>query len=129
MSKVSISTPEDHWSFLQILAKLFVRMFYNVAYSNVLAIGDVFEREGKGLDWIVYRIAYIPGGDDEASWRSDKEDGEIFIGWVGASGWSIGLKRGMLARWLVDAMEGGADEWVKKTPAVSRLNGSEKKVV
>jgi hypothetical protein len=54
-------------------------MFYDGAYSDVLAIGDVFEREGKDLDWVVHRIACIPGGDDEASWRDNSEEGEIFM--------------------------------------------------
>lgn len=128
MGTVSISQPDDRWSLLQILAVSTVRLVYNVAYRNVLAIGDVFEREAKGLDWIVYRIAFIPGGDDEASWRTDRDDGETFVGWAGAKGWSIQQKRAALARWLVDAAEGGANEWVGKMPAVSRLAGSEKKV-
>jgi hypothetical protein len=56
-----------------------VQMFYDGAYSDVLAIGDVFEREGKDLDWGVHRIACIPAGDDEASWRDNREEGEIFM--------------------------------------------------
>ncbi|KAF2092923.1 hypothetical protein NA57DRAFT_62025 [Rhizodiscina lignyota] len=128
MSTGSVSRPEDHWSFMVTVLKLVVRIFYNVAYSNVLAIADVFEREAASLDWTVYRIAYIPGGDDEASWQSDRNDGKTFVGWIGAPGWSIQQKRGALARWLVDAAEGGADEWIRKMPAVSRLAGSEKKV-
>lgn len=44
-------------------------------------------------------------------------------------GWGIGLKRGAPGRWLVDVVEGGADEWARKMPAVSRLEDIENKVL
>lgn len=124
MGTLSIVRSEDRWSFLHILIVLFVRFFHSNAYRNILNIAEVFEKEAHGLDWTVYRIAAIPGESDEASWQRDREDGQTFVGWVGEKGWSISQKRGALARWLVDAAEGGAAEWVGKMPAVSQLAGS-----
>jgi hypothetical protein len=124
MGTISISQPEDSWSIVGSLLRLIVRTFYNLAYSNNLAVAKVFQEEAKDLDWTVYRIAAIPGGHDEASWKSDREDGKTFVGWVGAKGWTHQQKRGQLARWLADAAEGGASDWVQKMPAVCRMAGS-----
>lgn len=126
MGTISISNPQDHWSFMHIVVKLLVRTFYGIAYKNVVAIGDTFERDGTGLDWIVYRIAHIPGGHDKESWWTDRDDGKTFVGWIAESGWSIQQRRGALARWLVDASQGAADEWLGKMPAVCRLANSSK---
>lgn len=128
MGTISIVQPEDQWSLRRTLAKLAVRTFVNIAYSNILAIASVFEQDANDLDWTVYRIGHIPGGKDESSWRTDRDDGKTFVGWVGATGWSGSQRRGALARWLVAAAEGGANEWVRKMPAVSRLAGSTKQV-
>lgn len=127
MGTLSIVRSEDRWSFLRFLMVLFVRLFINNIYRNILNIAEVFEKEAHGLDWTVYRIASIPGESDEASWRRDREDGQTFVGWIGEKGWSVSQKRGALARWLVDAAEGGAVEWVGKMPAVSQLAGSKGK--
>lgn len=96
--------------------------FFSTPYQSILKVGDVFAKEGagNGIDWTVFRIAGIPGGDDEESWKKDRNEGAgHFVGWVGEKGWSMNQKRGALARWLVDAIEGGADQWIGKMPAVA----------
>jgi hypothetical protein len=90
-------------------------------YRNVIAIEKVFETQATDLEWMVYRIAAIPGECDETSWRIDREDGKAFTGWVGEKGWQASQKRAALTRWLVDAAEGGAEEWIGKMPAVCKL--------
>lgn len=96
-------------------------LIFNAPYRSILNVADVFEKEGKeqGIDWTVFRIAAIPGEDDEASWRKDREGGGDFVGWVGEKGWSMSQKRGALARWLVDAAESGLPDWVARMPAVA----------
>ncbi|KAL4799366.1 hypothetical protein BDV19DRAFT_310628 [Aspergillus venezuelensis] len=120
MGTPSIPRPEDSWTFLSCFGIPLLRIFASPAYQNVRNIGVAFDHNAEGLDWTVYRISAIPGNDDEESWRIDREDGEVFVGWVGKTGWTISQKRGSLARWLVDAAEGGAEEWVGKMPAVSK---------
>ncbi|KAL4997490.1 hypothetical protein BDV10DRAFT_169393 [Aspergillus recurvatus] len=120
MGTPSISRSEDHWTLFTSVVIAGVRIFARSAYENVLAIGDAFENHADGLDWTVFRIAAIPGDHDEESWRRDRENGEVFVGWVGEEGWTTSQRRGSLARWLVDAAEGGADEWAGKMPAVSK---------
>ncbi|KAL4804011.1 hypothetical protein BDV18DRAFT_153435 [Aspergillus unguis] len=105
MGTISISQPNDHRTLFTTAMVLFVRIFANTAYQNVLNIRDAFEKHAEGLDWTVYRIAMIPGGQDEDSWWEDRDDGDSFVGWVGEAGWTNSQKRGSLARWLVDAAE------------------------
>jgi hypothetical protein len=118
MGTLSIQLPEDHWKLLAQLAVLFIWLFVTKAYRSILNIADAFEADASELDWTVYRIAGIPGGSDNPSWMKDREAGRIFEGWVGEKG-TISTPRGALARWLVDAVEGGADKWIRKMPAIS----------
>ncbi|KAH7022688.1 hypothetical protein EDB80DRAFT_695381 [Ilyonectria destructans] len=128
MGTLSIWEPQDKPSWIRWLLVLVVRMIAPTAYKNILNIAHVFETEATGLDWTVYRIARIPGGCDESSWRKDRTDGETFVGGMAHNGWCSWQKRAALTRWLVDAVEGGADEWIGRMPAVSRLAGSKSKL-
>ena len=123
MGTISISSPNDAFSLLRFLAVLFLRIFVNAVYQTVTGIARIFEEQGHDLDWTIYRIAGIPGGSDEASWRKDRDDGDAFEGWVGHEGWSFSQRRGALARWLVDAVEDGKKQWIGQIPAVSSLAG------
>ncbi|KAL4902758.1 hypothetical protein BDW74DRAFT_180457 [Aspergillus multicolor] len=120
MGTPSISRPEDHWTLITSITIPALRLFTNYAYENIRNIGDAFEHHAEGLNWTVFRIMMIPGGQDEESWRRDREDGKVFVGWVGEPNWTKSQTRGSLARWLVDAAEDGAEEWVGKMPAVSK---------
>ena len=97
---------------------------YFVAYSlyrNIIGIKKVFEEEGEVLDWTVFRIAGIPGGSDEESWKKQRE-GEVFAGGVAEEGWKTWIYRSQLARWLVEnCVEGGGGRWVGRFPAISSL--------
>lgn len=124
MSTLSYWAPEDAFSVLRWLMATLVFIVANKAWRAVRGIAQTFRDHGDGLDWTVYRIAGIPGGSDEASWRADREDGLVYEGGVAQAGWTWRQKRAALARWLVDAVEEGKTEWVGKMPAVSRLAGS-----
>ncbi|KAI0966534.1 hypothetical protein F4678DRAFT_448932 [Xylaria arbuscula] len=120
MGTPSIQRPEDSWTIIQPVIILFVRMLHNSVYRNIINVANVFERDATGLDWTVYRIGQILGGSDESNWKADREASEPFIGHVGEKGWSLPLKRGLLARWLADAAAGKADDWIGKMPAISQ---------
>ncbi|KAI9372754.1 hypothetical protein BJX61DRAFT_533711 [Aspergillus egyptiacus] len=113
MGTVSIVRPEDQWTLSRTAMVALVRTFANSAYQNILNIAKVFEHDADGLEWTIFRIGAIPGKSDEDSWRCDREDGEAFVGWVGERGWTYSQRRGALARWLVDAAEGEAEEGPK----------------
>lgn len=125
---VTFERPGDKASLLRWILVTLVWLIARSAWHNVINIGKAFEEDAKGLDWTVVRVAMIPGGSDEESWKADREDNETFVGPTGEQGWSLSQKRAALTRWLVDAVEGGAREWIGQAPAVSRLAGSKKKV-
>jgi hypothetical protein len=129
MSTLSSYQPEDQTSFLRFLAVCIVRMLAAGAYANIIGIQNVFQEEEatRDIDWTLYRIAMIPGGSDEESWRADRLDGETYVGGVAGAGWSFSQKRAALTRWLVDVAQSGAPELIRKMPAVSRFAGSKAK--
>ncbi|KAJ8104701.1 hypothetical protein ONZ43_g7724 [Nemania bipapillata] len=120
MGTLSIQRPEDSWTFFQPMVVFFVRTFCNSVYRNVINVANTFEHDAGDLDWTIYRIAQIPGESDELSWKTDREGGEPFVGWIGENGWTNSIKRAALTRWLADAVDGKADTWIRKMPAVSR---------
>ncbi|KIM94119.1 hypothetical protein OIDMADRAFT_136749 [Oidiodendron maius Zn] len=124
MGTISIRRPEDQPSALRWLAIAIFGRVYPKMLATMLEIEKVFDTKADNLEWLLFRIASIPGKSDETSWRKDREDGDTFVGWVAESGWSFSQKRAALARWLVDAVEGKADTWIGKMPAVSKLAGS-----
>jgi hypothetical protein len=130
MGTISIYRPEDSSSLIRFLVVLLVRFIVPMAWRNVIAIEKLCaedEEATRDIDWTVYRIAGIPGGCSEAEWKKDRNDGDVFVGYVGQKGWAMKQRRGALARWLVDAAEDGRSEWIGGFPAVSRLAGSKMK--
>ncbi|KAH7013839.1 hypothetical protein EDB80DRAFT_836019 [Ilyonectria destructans] len=119
MGTISISCPDDHWTFFQPMVHIFMKLFARAVYQNMLNLADAFKKEAQGLDWSLFRIAQIPGDSDEASWKADREADQVYAGPLGGKGWSTSVKRAALAKWMVDNM--GSDEWVSKMPALSRL--------
>ncbi|KAK9421387.1 putative NAD(P)-binding domain-containing protein [Seiridium unicorne] len=106
MGTITIQRPEDHWTLLRFIAVSFLRLFFGVMYQNIINLADAFDNNAKDLDWTVFRIAAIPGKSDEASWKKDRDDEDIFIGAIGEKGWMPSTNRSLLARWLADAAEG-----------------------
>lgn len=105
------------WGYMSVFARPVLR--------NLLDIQGFLEGEvGRELDWTVFRIAGLSGETGEESWRREREMGGVYVGPVGGKGWSGDTNRSVLARWLVDGVEGGKGEWVREMPAVTRLAGN-----
>lgn len=124
MGTLSIKRPEDKFNIMQAIMPFLMPLFANTAYQNALNIGRAFENQGQGLDWTIFRLTQIPGEPDEASWKTDREDGKVFTGGIGEKGWTSSLKRGALAKWLVDTIEDKTNNWTGKMPGIGRLAGS-----
>ncbi|KAJ8112350.1 hypothetical protein OPT61_g5258 [Boeremia exigua] len=124
MGTLTIQRPEDSWTLATPLVLAYMKLFARALYRNILNTASLFEEEANDLEWTIFRIAAIPGEADEESWRKGREEGKLYVGPLGAKGWSMSTNRSLLARWLVDAVEGGAEEWVRKMPAVTKLAGS-----
>ncbi|KAF3034366.1 hypothetical protein E8E11_002977 [Didymella keratinophila] len=124
MGTISISRPEDSSILVRPLIMAYLRLKADAMYRDLIANTNMFEAEAGDLDWTIFRIAAIPGEPDEESWRKGREEGKLYVGPMGAKGWTMNTNRSLLARWLVDAVEGRAEEWVRKMPAVTRLASS-----
>lgn len=126
MGTPSIILDSDHTSLKRWGAIKGLRLFYPGAYENIINIQAAFEdiEATRDIDWTVYRIGMLSGESDEASWRSDREDGETYVGPVAGPGWTFAQKRGALVRWLGDVCGSQGLDLVAKMPAVSRKAGS-----
>jgi putative NADH-flavin reductase len=124
MGTMAITRPEDSFTISTPLILAYMNLFARAVYRNILNVAEVFEMEGRHLDWTIFRIAAIPGEADEEGWRKGREEGRLYVGPVGGKGWTMNTNRSLLARWLVDCVEGGGEEWVRGMPAVTRLAGS-----
>jgi hypothetical protein len=119
MATISHRRPEDYFALLPRLTATFMWLFVSKPYRSIINVAAAFDEHASDLDWTIYRIALIPGGSDEASWKKDRDAGTVFSGWVGEKGWTFSTPRGALARWLVDAtVEGVADKWIRSMPAI-----------
>jgi putative NADH-flavin reductase len=127
MGTISIPQPADRFSILRYIVVWLVYLIARSAYRNILGVAKVFEEEGQGLDWTIFRIAGIPGESDEESWKKDREQDAV-AGAVADGKWGMTVKRSALARWLVDAAEGDGKEWVRKMPTISGVSGGKKSV-
>lgn len=124
MGTIAISRPEDSYILIRPMIMAYLRLKANAMYRDLINNTAMFESEASDLDWTIFRIAAIPGEPDDESWRKGREEGKLYVGPMGAKGWTMNTNRSLLARWLVDAVEGKAEEWVRKMPAVTRLAGS-----
>ena len=121
---VSYVDDEDSFVLSRWLIVQFIKTFVPGAYDAVTGIAGAFKGLSDGeIEWTVFRVCGIPGGSSEEEWKRDREDGGVYVGPVG-KGWSTSLRRGRLARWLVDVVEGeGGKELVGRLPAVSWARG------
>lgn len=124
MGTIAITRPEDSYILIRPMVMAYLRLKANAMYRDLINNTAMFESEASDLDWTIFRIAAIPGEPDDESWRKGREEGKLYVGPMGAKGWTMNTNRSLLARWLVDAVEGKAEEWVRKMPAVTRLAGS-----
>lgn len=117
MGTLGIREKDDKSSFMVSLMNVGVRYGVPAAYRAIQNIHHVFKKEADGLDWTIFRLGMVQGGGDENSWEKDRLHG-TYAGHVGGSGWTWYIKRGGLAKWLVDQAEAerGVAEYL---PAVS----------
>ena len=98
-----------------------IKVVASGAYYNILAIQDYFENmNDASIEWTVFRVGNLSGTGDLSAWLADRERGRAFEGPVGAPGFTLGINRSLLARWLVDVATANPSKWVRQMPAVSK---------
>lgn len=113
--------PNDQGSISRALMSGFIKVVASGAYHNILAIQDYFENmNDTSIEWTIFRLGNLSGTGDPSQWLADRESGNAFAGPVGAPGFTAGINRSILARWLVDVATANPTKWVRQMPAVSK---------
>jgi hypothetical protein len=115
----------DSFHLVAWILGVIARVVFPELWTTARSIERVFVEEGEGVEWTMFRVGHLEGGGDEKSWKMGRED-EICIGSVGNKKWGIRTGRAALAKWLVDCVEDGQDNWVHKMPAISTTSGGKK---
>ncbi|KAM0276582.1 hypothetical protein ACHAQH_006587 [Verticillium albo-atrum] len=118
LATVSIEDAHDKSSLIRRALATLVKYGFAAAYRTMVNIGRVFQQDAEGLNWTVFRVGMVQGEHDEESWRKNRED-PVFPGSVGETGWTWYIKRGALAKWLVDRAEEGDEVLASRMPALS----------
>ncbi|KIW11465.1 hypothetical protein PV08_10765 [Exophiala spinifera] len=129
LGTTAIYQPEDHSSVSRFLMARLIKLLAGGAYHNFLAIQELFERDqvARDIDWTVFRVGNLSGSAEAEDWKTERGNGAAYAGPVAGSGWTNGITRSTLAKWLVDGVENGAQEWIHQMPAVSELAGDKAK--
>ncbi|KAL6912524.1 hypothetical protein FSST1_010284 [Fusarium sambucinum] len=121
LGTTSIYQPDDQSSITRALTCNLIKVMVNTAYHNILAIQQYFEKlNDTSMDWTIFRLGWLGGTSDKSAWLADREKGKAFAGPVAAPGYTSGINRSLLARWLADVATTEPAIWVRQTPAVSK---------
>ncbi|KAH7119451.1 NmrA family protein [Dactylonectria estremocensis] len=118
LATVSVEDTNDKSSFIRRALVTGVKYGFAAGYRTMVGIGRVFQEEAEALNWTVFRVGMVQGEHDEGSWKKDRDD-PIFAGQVGETGWTWYIRRGAMAKWLVDRIEDDDDVVGSRTPALS----------
>ncbi|KAF5656138.1 hypothetical protein FHETE_11085 [Fusarium heterosporum] len=121
LGTTAIYQPDDQSSISRALMCNIIKVVANSAYHNFINIQDYFEKmKDSSIHWTVFRLGMLSGTSTQSGWEADRESGKVFAGPVGAPGFTSGVNRSILARWLVDVVEANPAKWVCQMPAVSK---------
>ncbi|KAF4415003.1 hypothetical protein F53441_14679 [Fusarium austroafricanum] len=116
----AIRRSDDQFSISRALTSGLIRIIANSGFQNILSIQEYFESvDNLQIEWTVFRLGMLSGTSDAAAWSTDREQGEAYAGPVGATGYTLGVNRSVLARWLVDESLAKEPRWAYQMPAVS----------
>jgi nucleoside-diphosphate-sugar epimerase len=122
LGTTAIYQPEDQSSITRALMCNLIKLIANSGYQNIMAVQDYFEsiKNDTSIQWTVFRLGMLSGTGGQAEWSSGRDSGKIFNGPVGAPGFTGGINRSLLARWLVDTATANPETHVRSMPAVSK---------
>ncbi|KAG8668267.1 hypothetical protein FPOAC2_07558 [Fusarium poae] len=121
LGTTAIYQPDDQTSITRGLMGTLIKVMANSAYHNILAIQEYFEKlNDTSIDWTVFRLGWLGGTSDKSAWLTDREKGKAFAGPVATLGYTSGINRSILARWLADVATAEPAMWVRQMPAVSK---------
>lgn len=111
---------DDQSSISRAAMSTLIKVVASGAYHNILAIQEYFEHlDESSIDWTVFRVGNLSGTGDAPVWSVDREGGSAFEGPIGAPGFTSGINRSILTKWLVDVATSNPPRWARQMPAVS----------
>ncbi|KAF5671460.1 Formyl-coenzyme A transferase [Fusarium circinatum] len=116
MGTVSDTLPQDHFSLLRWAFVAFLRLAGPTAYQTILSITRAFESAHKDVDWTIFRLFFATGESDADTWRTLREQEDVFAGYIGEPGWTTSIHRAALAKWLVAEALEGTGRWIHGMP-------------
>lgn len=122
LGTTAIYRRDDKTSITRALMVGLIRVIANSAYHNIMAIQEYFESvNDPSIEWTVYRLGWLSGTSEPTAWSEDRTKGEAYAGPVAAPGFTSGVNRSILAKWLVDTSLDPHAKWAHQMPAVSNL--------
>ncbi|EXM14564.1 hypothetical protein ACKLNR_015270 [Fusarium oxysporum f. sp. zingiberi] len=116
----AIRRADDQTSVSRALMNGLIRIIANSGFQNMLAVQEYFESiDHLEVDWTVFRLGMLSGTSDAAAWSVDREKGKAYAGPVAGAGYTGGINRSVLARWVVDEALTEESRWSHQMPAVT----------
>lgn len=91
-----------------------LKLFLRTIYDEVVATGELLDREAKDLDWTMYRVGFL----------QNKTGVTKAANFIGEGDWTMYTFRPDLATWILDEMEKERAEWARKKPALYSIEDS-----
>lgn len=110
LSTISLKDPADKFSLAASASVLLMRMISPGANADCAKIGELFDTQANGLDWVLFRVAMLEDGGE----------GKAVTGYVGDGKTTLSVLRGELARWIFDDLELEQSPWMGKKPVISK---------
>jgi hypothetical protein len=109
LATFSVYDPLDEFSILRSLLVWFIWAVVHNAWMEFVGIGRVFEEEATDLDWTVFRVGWLVPGEGR----------ETVAGYIGDGKIVLHVRRIEIARWLVDEVQKGAEDWIQQRPGLA----------
>jgi len=110
LSTPSLKDPADKFSWAAFLLTLLVRVIMPGGTDDFAKVGEQFDKDANGLDWVLFRVGMLEDGGD----------GKAVAGYVGDGKTTMTVCRAELARWVFDDLELDKSEWIGKKPVLSK---------
>ncbi|KAJ3329647.1 hypothetical protein HDU93_000841 [Gonapodya sp. JEL0774] len=111
LSTISYLDPADSFSLSRNLLVGLVTLLTPTGKAEMIEIAKVFNETDaySNVDWTVFRVGIL----------TNAAPTKVVAGPIGAPGSSSSITRSSIAQWLLEQVESGSTEWVKKNPYIS----------
>ncbi|KAI2625644.1 NmrA family protein [Hypoxylon sp. NC1633] len=112
LSTFSVYDPKDRPNLLRWLLVATVWAIAHRVWKTIRGISKVFDEEGEGIDWTLFRVGFLRSGDRL----------RVIDGYVGDETLGMSLRRADIAEWTLAQAEKSPPEFVHDRPGLSSVN-------